>query len=292
MRFATVLHDGRTKTVLDRDGVLVDLAAAADGTFPVGRALVDAWIAHDPGVRAAARRAAESPAGALPTVPPASVRFLPPIPDAGQAFAIGLNYLSHCREQGKDAPAEPMFFNKNVTALAGHGDGIVRWPLTSQLDFEGELAVVIGRGGRAIPEAEALRHVFGYTIMNDVTARDLQRTDRQWARAKGMDTFAPMGPFMVTADRVGDPQALRIRTWVNGEPRQDASTAEMTFPVARLIAHVSGAITLRPGDLISTGTPAGVGVFAKPPRFLVPGDEVRIAIDGIGELVNRVVEPA
>ena len=289
MKLATLLIDGRTRTVLERDGARIDLAGVADGDFPVGRALVEALVAGRPAVVEAVRRAADADLATLPTIAAGAGRRLPPVPDPGQILAIGLNYLSHCREQGKEAPAEPLFFGKLVTALVASGDDIVHWPLTQELDYEGELAVVIGRGGRAIPEAEAMSHVFGYTIMNDVTARDLQRTDRQWARAKGMDTFAPMGPVVVTADEVADAQALRIRTWVNGAQVQDASTAEMTFPIARVIAHVSKTITLRPGDILSTGTPAGVGVFAKPPRFLKAGDEVRIAIDGIGEIVNRVV---
>ncbi len=289
MRFSTVRIDGRPRTLLERGGVQIDLAAVAGGDFPAGRALVEALVAGDAAVGRVVRCAMDGDPTTLPTVAAGAGRRLPPVPDPGQIFAIGLNYLSHCREQGKEAPAEPLFFSKLVTALVATGDDIVHWPLTRELDYEGELAVVIGRGGRAIPEAEALSHVFGYTIMNDVTARDLQRTDRQWARAKGMDTFAPMGPVVVTADEVPDPQALRIRTWVNGAQLQDASTAEMTFPVARLIAHVSKTITLRPGDILSTGTPAGVGVFADPPHFLKAGDEVRIAIDGIGELVNRVV---
>jgi 2-keto-4-pentenoate hydratase/2-oxohepta-3-ene-1,7-dioic acid hydratase in catechol pathway len=242
-------------------------------------------------VRATCAAARDGDPAGLPCLDPAEVVFLPPVPDPGTVFAIGLNYASHCVEQGRPTPEEPLFFLKATSCLVGHRHPIVAWPLTQELDFEGELAVIIGRGGRAIPESEALAHCFGWTILHDVSARDLQRNDRQWSRAKGLDTFGPTGPFMATRDEVPDPQALRVRTWVNGEPVQDAATSEMAFPVARLVAHLSEAITLRPGDIVSTGTPGGVGLYRKPPRFLVPGDVVRIRIDGIGELENPVVSP-
>jgi 2-keto-4-pentenoate hydratase/2-oxohepta-3-ene-1,7-dioic acid hydratase in catechol pathway len=290
MRLGTVLVNGRATTVADRAGALVDLCALSPHV-PVGRALVAAWEAGDAEVRNAARAAMTEAVPALPTLDPAAVTWLPPIPDARTVFAVGLNYLSHCREQGQSAPAEPLFFTKLPSSYNGHMGDVVAWPLTQELDYEGELAVVIGRGGRAIPEADALSRCFGYTVMADFTARDLQRRDRQWTRAKGLDSFAPFGPFVATRDEVPDPSALRIVTTVDGEVVQDAPTSEMTFGVARLVSYLSQAITLRPGDVITTGTPAGVGVFAKPPRFLVPGNEVRVRIDGIGELVNRVVPP-
>lgn len=299
MRFATLRNRGRVLTAAARDHVLVDLDALASslgllspGAFPVGRALVSAWEAADPVVRATCDAARVREPDGLPCLDRADVDFLPPVPDPGSVFAIGLNYASHCVEQGRPTPAEPLFFLKATSCLIGHRQPIVAWPLTRELDFEGELAVVIGRGGRAIPESEALSHCFGWTVFHDVSARDLQRNDRQWSRAKGLDTFGPIGPFVVTRDEVPDPQALRVRTDVNGEPMQDASTSEMAFPVARLIAHLSQAMTLRPGDIVSTGTPGGVGLFRNPQRFLVPGDVVRIRIDGIGELENPVVLPS
>lgn len=295
MRFGTVLLRGRPASVLDRGGTLVDLDGVArrlgrDG-FPAGRALVEAWEARDARVRAVVDAAAGDDGSWLPTVDPATACWLPVIPDSRQILAVGLNYLSHCREQGKEAPDTPLFFAKLPSSLSAHGAPIPAWPVTAELDFEGELAVVIGKGGRGIPVDRALEHCFGYTVCNDVTARDLQRNDRQWTRAKGLDGFAPLGPIVVTRDEAPDPQALRVRTWVNGDLRQDAGTAEMTFPVASLVAIASQAITLAPGDVITTGTPAGVGVFAKPPSFLKPGDVIRIEIEGIGILENPVAAP-
>lgn len=299
MKFATIHHEDGPRTVLERAGNLVDLAALAhrldpafpEVAFPVGRDLVEAWEWENPLVRDVADRAWTLPVEDLPLVDPGAARFLPVVPDARQVLAVGLNYLDHCREQNRPPPETPMLFAKLRSCLTGHREPIVHWPITRELDYEGELAVVIGRGGRGIPEAEAILHCFGFTILNDVTARDLQRQDRQWGRSKGLDTFGPVGPVVVTRDEVPDVQDLRIRTWVNGTQVQDGATADMRFSVARLVAFASEAITLRPGDLLTTGTPAGVGVFASPPHFLRPGDEVRIAIDRIGELVNPVVSP-
>jgi 2-keto-4-pentenoate hydratase/2-oxohepta-3-ene-1,7-dioic acid hydratase in catechol pathway len=295
MRFATILNSGRRVTVVERDGLLVDLDALASTRFPggpvcpAGRGLVRCWEGGDPFIRDLARAATTRPLPELATVEPASATFLAPIPDARLILAVGLNYRAHCLEQGREIPETPMFFAKLVSALSGHGAPITHWPITSQLDYEGELAVIIGKGGRGIPESEALSYCFGYSIANDVTARDLQRGDRQWTRGKGLDGFCPMGPFMVTRDEIPDPQGLRIRTWVNGELRQEAPTSDMALSVARIVSVASEAITLEPGDIVITGTPSGVGVFRDPPTFLVPGDRVRIGIDGIGELENHVI---
>jgi 2-keto-4-pentenoate hydratase/2-oxohepta-3-ene-1,7-dioic acid hydratase in catechol pathway len=294
MKIGAILReDGVAAAVLDGGDGPVDLVAAASalGLPPPpapGRAFVAAWEAGGAPLRdLCARALGERPAAAR--VAPAAARFLPAVPDAATVLAVGLNYRTHCAEQNKTPPEEPMFFAKVTSCLLGHDAPIPAWPITAELDYEGELAVVIGRGGRAIPEAAALDHVFGYAIMNDVTARDLQRRDRQWTRAKGLDGFGPLGPFVTTRDEVPDPQDLRVRTWVNDEPRQDGHTSDMAFTVAALVSIASQAITLRPGDVITTGTPSGVGVYLQPPRFLKPGDVVRIRIDGLGELVNRVV---
>lgn len=198
------------------------------------------------------------------------------------------NYAMHAKEMNEPAPEFPNMFSKLVTAVTGPDGPVVRPAATRELDYEGELAVVIGRTATRIAEADAMDHVFGYTVINDVSARDLQRTERQWARAKGCDTFAPMGPWVVTADEIPDPQALRIRTWVNGEARQDGSTADMLHSVARVVAWCSQSFTLEPGDVIATGTPAGVGKGFDPPRFLEPGDLVRIEIEAIGAIEHRV----
>jgi 2-keto-4-pentenoate hydratase/2-oxohepta-3-ene-1,7-dioic acid hydratase in catechol pathway len=214
-----------------------------------------------------------------------------PVPHPGKVVAIGLNYYAHAAEQGTDPPSEPLIFAKFPSSVVGHRHPIHWDPgFTAQVDYEAELAVVIGRTARRVSESAALSYVLGYTCGNDVSARDLQFGDKQWVRGKSLDTFCPLGPALVTADEVPDPQALSLRCLVNGERLQEGTTGDMIFPVARLIAHASAAFTLEPGDVIMTGTPPGVGVFRKPQRFLRDGDEVVIEIDGIGRLVNRCEE--
>ncbi len=204
----------------------------------------------------------------------------------GKIVGIGLNYRDHAEEQGKPLPEEPLIFAKFPSAVIDHGDSIILPAMSHQVDYEGELAVVIGKRGRQIPEDRAHEYVEGYTIINDVSARDLQARDKQFVRAKSFDTFAPMGPRVVKD--VGDVQNLAIRTWVNGDLRQSSSTNQMIFTVARLIAFISEVCTLEPGDVIATGTPGGVGVSRKPPVFLKSGDIVKIEIERIGILENPV----
>ena len=211
-----------------------------------------------------------------------------PIERPGKIVCVGLNYRAHAEEQGAQLPERPMLFAKWPTALAGPGDAIVLPPITAQVDYEGELAVVIGSRVKGVSVQNALEAVRGYMCANDVTARDLQRADRQFTRSKSLDGFCPIGPHFVPAAEVGDPQALRLRTLVNGEVRQDSSTSDMIFGVAELIAFVSEAITLEPGDLLLTGTPSGVGVFREPPVFLREGDEVTVEIERVGALTNPV----
>lgn len=214
------------------------------------------------------------------------VKIAPPL-RPGKIIAVGRNYAAHAAELNHELPKSPLLFAKLNSSVIGTGEAITWDPaLTQQVDWEGELAVVIGQRARAIPEAEAYRYVFGYTIANDVSARDLQQAEPQWLRAKGLDTFCPLGPCLVTRDEVPDPHALAIRTTVSGETMQDASTALMMFKIPTLIAFCSQAFTLEPGDLILTGTPAGVGSGMKPPRFLQNGDSVSVTIDGIGTLTN------
>ncbi|MEJ5253598.1 MAG: fumarylacetoacetate hydrolase family protein [Chthonomonadetes bacterium] len=219
----------------------------------------------------------------------AEITYLPPVTRPQKILAIGANYREHCAESGMPIPQKPIVFVKVTSALTAHGEAIVYPRITQELDYEGELAVVIGRRARRVSEEEAMHYVAGYTIMNDVSARDLQRTEGQWSRAKGCDTFAPCGPWLVTADEIADPHNLRIETFVNGEVRQQASTGDMIFAIPKLIAHIAAGITLLPGDIITTGTPAGVGVYRQPKGLLQPGDEVVIRIEGIGELRNHVV---
>jgi acylpyruvate hydrolase len=221
---------------------------------------------------------------------PEDVTLRAPIGRPGKIVCVGLNYRDHCREQDVPLPAYPMLFAKFANAVSHPGDAVTRPRATEKLDLECELGVVIGRQASRIGPEEAMEAVFGYTIVNDVTMRDLQREDRQWLRAKGSDGFAPMGPAVVTADEIGDPQRLAMRSLVNGETWQNSTTAEMVFDVATIVAFASRTITLEPGDVIATGTPAGVGHYQSPPRYLVDGDVMRCEIAGIGAIENRVVD--
>jgi 2,4-didehydro-3-deoxy-L-rhamnonate hydrolase len=210
-----------------------------------------------------------------------------PIKRPGKVICVGLNYRGHAEEQGVKLPEHPLLFAKWPTALTGPGDPIVLPSSSTQVDYEAELGVVIGSRVKGVRAENALEAVRGYLCANDVTARDLQRADGQFTRSKSLDTFGPLGEF-VSAAEVGDPQQLRIRCLVNGEVRQSSSTADMIFSVAEVIEFVSAAITLEPGDLLLTGTPAGVGVFRDPPIFLAEGDEVTVEIERLETLTNPV----
>ena len=222
-------------------------------------------------------------------VPLADVRLLAPIPHPPKFLAIGLNYADHIAEAGMQAPEFPVFFNKQTTSVTGPGDPIHVPRVSALVDYEGELGIVIGRRCRHVPASRAHEVIAGYTIVNDVTVRDWQFKAPTMTIGKSFDTHGPTGPWVVTADEIPDPQDLRIRTWVNEQLLQDASTKEMIFDCAQQIETLSTAFTLEPGDLIATGTPAGVGIVRKPPVFLQPGDSVRIEIDGIGTLENPVI---
>ena len=211
-----------------------------------------------------------------------------PIERPGKIVCVGMNYRAHAEEQGREPPDRPVLFAKWATALIGPGEAIRLPSISAAVDHEAELGVVIGERVRGISAGDALGAVRGYLCANDVSARDLQRADRQFTRAKSLDTFCQVGPSLVPAGEVPDPQALRIRCLVNGEVRQDSSTADMVFTVAELIAFASEAITLEPGDLILTGTPGGVGEFRDPPVYLRHGDEVTVEIEGVGTLTNPV----
>jgi 2-keto-4-pentenoate hydratase/2-oxohepta-3-ene-1,7-dioic acid hydratase in catechol pathway len=237
-------------------------------------------------------------AGGAP-LPIASVELLAPIPrPARNVFCVGKNYHEHAKEfagSGFDSsakevvPEAPVIFTKPSSTVIGPGKSIPNYlDPTDSTDYEGELTVVIGRGGRGIKKQDALAHVFGYTIINDVTARTLQHKHRQWFIGKGIDGFCPMGPAILTADEMPDPTKMRLTTSVNGERRQDASVTDLIFDIPTLIECISAGITLEPGDLIATGTPAGVGLGFTPPRFLKKGDVVTIEVNGIGKLENPV----
>jgi 2-keto-4-pentenoate hydratase/2-oxohepta-3-ene-1,7-dioic acid hydratase in catechol pathway len=206
----------------------------------------------------------------------------------GKIICVGLNYRDHAEETGAEAPTAPLLFAKWGNTLIGDGDAIVLPPESEQVDYEAELGVVIGRTTRRAAERDALDAVRGYICVNDVSARDLQFGDGQWTRGKSPDTFCPVGPRLVPREEVPDPQALAIRCRVNGRTLQDSSTANMIFSVAEIIAHISRTITLEPGDLIATGTPAGVGIARDPQVLLQDGDEVTVEIEGLGALTNPV----
>jgi 2-keto-4-pentenoate hydratase/2-oxohepta-3-ene-1,7-dioic acid hydratase in catechol pathway len=226
-------------------------------------------------------------AGGEPVVPD---RLLAPVARPGKILCAGINYLSHKDENpGAVMPESPFFFSKLPSALIGEGDPILIPAPASQVDYEVELAVIIGRRAKRLTPEEALGVVFGYTVANDVSGRDIQFKDAQITLGKGCDSFCPLGPVVVTADEVRDPQALEVFSRVNGETRQSASTQEMVFTVAELLVSVSQYITLEPGDIVTTGTPAGVGTFRQPPVYLAPGDVVTVGVTGIAELTNPVV---
>ena len=275
---------------LGADGAMLDLPAVEPllrGETMIG--LVAAEPAMLDKLRAAAAKA--------PVV--ADATLCAPIPRTPKnVFCVGKNYHEHAKEfagsgfdgGAKDVvPPYPVVFSKPHTSIIANGEPILgHLDPSGGLDYEGELGVVIGKGGRGISKADALSHVFGYTIVNDVTARHLQKRHSQWILGKGLDSFCPMGPAILTADEVPDPTKLTLTTWVNGERRQHAPVSDLIFDIPTLIEAISAAITLEPGDLIATGTPAGVGIGFNPPVFLKTGDVVRIEVPGIGILENPV----
>ena len=259
----------------------------AETLAPGGPTTMDALLSAGPDGLDELRRAADPERLALEGRPLDQAELLAPVPRPGKVVAIGRNYRDHTAEEGVEPPAAPLIFSKWSSCVVGPGAEI-RWDpkLTSQVDYEAELAVVIGRTARRVSEGEALDYVLGYTCLNDVSARDLQFGDGQWVRGKSLDTFCPMGPVLVTADEIDDPQTLAICCRVGGRTLQSASTADMYFGVATIISHCSQAFRLEPGDVIATGTPGGVGIFRDPPVLLGDGDEVVVEIERIGQLVN------
>lgn len=211
-----------------------------------------------------------------------------PIDRPGKIICVGLNYRDHAEEQGTDLPTAPLLFAKWNNTLIGPGDPIAIPPLVTKCDFEAELGVVIGSTVSRASAENALEAVAGYVCVNDVSARDLQFADGQWTRGKSPDSFCPVGPRLVPREEIPDPQALGIRAILNGETVQDSNTGNMVFGVADIVAYITQTVTLEPGDLIATGTPAGVGAFRTPPLFMKPGDEITIEIDGIGSITNPV----
>ncbi len=284
MRLARFTVDGTTRLGAVIGDEIADLAAV-DPTVPtdVGEVLAAGLVGHTVGLAARA-----------PRRPLADVHLEAPIRMPPAFLAVGLNYGAHIDESRASASDVPIIFNKAVTCVTGPYDPIeIPAAAPRQVDYEAELGVVIGTRCRGVPAARAHEVVAGYVVVNDVSVRDWQFATPTWTMGKGWDTHGPIGPWVATPEEVPDPQHLRIRTWVDGELRQDAETADMIYDCRRLIAHLTTAFTLLPGTIIATGTPAGVGFSMNPPRFLLPGSRVRVEIDGIGAIDNPVVaEPA
>jgi len=236
--------------------------------------------------------AAKAASGSARRWPVEEVRLLAPVPVPPKVMAIGMNYVAHTAELGREQPEFQYWFNKQRTSVVGPGHPIVIPAVSEQVDYEGELGVVIGRRARSVPAERWMEVVAGFTVVNDVSVRDWQWRTPSYTMGKSFDTHCPCGPFLVTPDEVGDPGHLRIRTWVNDDLRQDGTTDLMQFTLPELIEYLTTVFPLEPGDVISTGTPAGVGARFNPPRWLVPGDTVRIEIDGVGVLENPVAAPS
>jgi 2-keto-4-pentenoate hydratase/2-oxohepta-3-ene-1,7-dioic acid hydratase in catechol pathway len=285
MKLATFTHAGATRLGVVVDDQIVDLAAAASD---LPREMIALLAAGAPAL-ARVREAAGRVAARLPL---AQVRLEAPVGRPPKFLAIGLNYADHIAEAGMQKPEIPVFFNKQSTCVVGPSDPVHVPRVSPMLDYEGEMAFVIGRRCRHVPRARAHEVIAGYLVADDVTVRDWQFRVPTWTMGKSFDTHGPLGPWITTPDEVGDPHALEIRTWVNGEQRQHSNTRNLVFDCFAQVEHLSTAFTLEVGDMISTGTPGGVGGLANPPRFLAAGDVVRVEIERLGVIENRViVEP-
>jgi 2-keto-4-pentenoate hydratase/2-oxohepta-3-ene-1,7-dioic acid hydratase in catechol pathway len=285
MRLITYKAQNDARLGLLRDDHVIDLATASDGRLPSD---MRTFLQQGENAMRLARQVGENAVASLAL---SEATLLAPIPNPSKVVAIGLNYMDHCREQNIEPPEAPIIFAKFPSAVVGPGAAI-RWDpaLTRKVDYEVELAVVMGRTARRVSAADALDYVAGYTICNDVSARDLQFGDRQWVRGKSLDTFCPLGPWLVTRDEIADPHDLSIRCTLNGDVMQDSTTAEMIFGVPQLVEFISRAFTLLPGDVIATGTPDGVGVFRSPQVFMKHGDVVTLEVEGLGQLTNHCIE--
>jgi len=280
MKFVTFVRNGASEPGVLIDTDVVSLKGAGFATLldaiaggPAARARIGTWVLKPP---------------ASTVAPLASVRLLAPIPRPPKIICVGLNYRDHAIESNMEIPKVPTIFSKYATAVIGPGETIQLPRVSTKPDYEAEFAVIIGKGGRHIPGGAWKEHVFGYTILNDVSARDYQMATSQWMMGKTFDTFAPMGPAIVSADEVADPHNLDISLTINGDTMQHSNTKNLIFRIPDLIEYLSAVFTLESGDVISTGTPAGVGFARKPPRFLKPGDDMVVRVEGLGELRNPV----
>jgi 2-keto-4-pentenoate hydratase/2-oxohepta-3-ene-1,7-dioic acid hydratase in catechol pathway len=288
MKIARYCHDGKeTYGVLTGKSVM-NLPALAKKEHVKLPPTIDAFVeAGETALQTAEKLLTK--ATAKPSMPLEKVTLLAPIAQPPKIICLGLNYRDHARETGATLPKEPIIFMKPRTAIIGPGEKINK-SFVKELDYEGELAIVMGKRCKNVSASEANNCIFGYTVFNDVSAREIQFGDKQWTRGKSFDTFAPTGPCIVTRAQLPDTGNLRIHTWVNGELRQDGTTANMVFNVEEIVHQLSRVMTLEPRDIIATGTPAGVAMAMEQPRWLNKGDVVRIEIEGIGTLENQIDE--
>ena len=282
MKLATFTHAGSTRIGAVDGEAIVDLAAAAPSLPRDMLGFLEAG--------SEALAAAKAAIASGPRLPLASVRLEAPIARPPKFLAVGLNYADHVAESGVEKPKHPTIFNKQSTCVIGPGDAIHVPRASHVLDYEGELGFVIGRRCRHVSRDDAADVIAGYLVVNDVTVRDWQLRTPTWTMGKSFDTHGPIGPWIVTTDELSDPHRLSLRTWVNGELRQESNTKELIFDCFSLVEHFSTAFTLEPGDVVATGTPSGVGITRKPPLLLKAGDIVRIEIEAIGRLENPVID--
>ncbi|WP_343504864.1 fumarylacetoacetate hydrolase family protein [Alloyangia pacifica] len=277
MRFISFEHEGRASWGRVEGSEVVDLGALPGAPADLRAAIAAGSLALD---------------GPAPLLPRAAVKLLPVIPNPGKILCVGHNYESHRKETGRAEVAHPSIFTRFADTLVAAGDPVIRPAVSDDLDYEAELAIVIGRGGRNIPEAEAMEHVAGFACFNDASVRDWQWHTRQFIPGKNFPGTAPFGPELVTPDEIADLRAVVVRSVLNGEVMQEAPVAHMIFPIPVIIAYVSQFTSLAPGDVIATGTPGGVGSKRTPPVWMKPGDEIEVRIDGVGSLVSKIVAEA
>lgn len=294
MKIVSFERDGALHTGALLDGDLVLDFDHAGAGLPGSEGPLE-WANIDGACHQAARRLVESAGGLLgrlrgsgAVLAVAEVKLTAPIPRPGKVICIGLNYRDHAEESGLEVPSSPLVFSKFSSCVVGPQDDVILPKGAAQVDYEAEFGVVIGRAAHHVSKEDAMDYVLGYCNVNDISARDFQFADGQWQRGKSCDTFCPSGPFIATADEIADPENLRIQFRLNGETLQDSSTSQLIFGVAELIAHLSGFVALEPGDLISTGTPPGVGFARKPPVYIQSGDKMEVEVEGLGVLENPV----
>lgn len=286
MKLLTFSVEGKARPGALKDDRVIDLAAAGLPAGPNG-GLIEIARGGDAMLDRARKALADAKAKSYAL---SEVKVLPPIRRPSKIIAVGLNYIDHCKEANLPVPAEPVLFSKFTTSICGPYDDLT-WPasVTKEVDYEVEMGVVIGKQARDVPEKDALDYVLGYTVVNDVSARDLQFAGaKQWDRGKSLDTFCPWGPYIVTRDEIPDPHVLQVRTILNGREMQNSNTRNLIFNVNKIIAYASQGTTLLPGDLIPTGTPFGVGFSRKPPVFLKDGDVCECEVEKIGAIRNRI----